>query len=63
HPLERRMIMPDEVAAAIAFLLSDDASAISGAALNVDAAMTARCFPVPLTDDIQFDSSHSENAR
>ncbi len=63
HPLERRMIMPDEVAAAIAFLLSDDASAISGAALNVDAAMTARCFPVPLTDDIQFDSSHSDNAR
>ena len=63
HPLERRMIMPDEVAAAIAFLLSDDASAISGAALHVDAAMTARCFPAPLTDDIQFDSSHSDNAR
>jgi glucose 1-dehydrogenase len=45
HPLERRMGQPQEVAAVIAFLLSADASFVSGALLNVDGAMTARCYP------------------
>jgi len=33
---------PEQVAAAVAFLLSDDATFISGAALNVDGGRLAR---------------------
>jgi NAD(P)-dependent dehydrogenase (short-subunit alcohol dehydrogenase family) len=41
HPIGR-VIAPEEVAAAIAFLASDDASAITGACLPVDGGLLAR---------------------
>jgi len=40
----RRVGTAEEVAAAIAFLLSDDASYINGAELTVDGGSLARCF-------------------
>jgi NAD(P)-dependent dehydrogenase (short-subunit alcohol dehydrogenase family) len=41
HPLGR-ICAPDEIAAAVAFLLGEDASAITGAELAVDAGLSAR---------------------
>jgi NAD(P)-dependent dehydrogenase (short-subunit alcohol dehydrogenase family) len=40
----RRLIRPEEVAAACAFLASEDASAITGADLTVDAGLTANLY-------------------
>jgi NAD(P)-dependent dehydrogenase (short-subunit alcohol dehydrogenase family) len=40
----RRLVKPDEVAAAFAFLASDDASGITGHDLRVDCGLTANCF-------------------
>jgi glucose 1-dehydrogenase len=44
HPLGR-MGEPGEIAAVAAFLLSDEASFVSGECIAVDGAATARCYP------------------
>jgi NAD(P)-dependent dehydrogenase (short-subunit alcohol dehydrogenase family) len=43
HPLER-LGLPSEIANVAAFLLSDEASFVSGQSIAVDGAATARCF-------------------
>jgi NAD(P)-dependent dehydrogenase (short-subunit alcohol dehydrogenase family) len=46
-----RIAQPEELAGAIAFLLSDDASYVNGTGLRVDGGSTSRCFryePAPL---------------
>jgi len=42
-----RVATPEEIADAIAFLLSDRAAYVSGTTLTVDGASTARCFAYP----------------
>ena len=42
HHLNQRLVQPGEVAAAVAWLCSESASAITGAVLPVDGGMTAR---------------------
>ncbi|UGS35278.1 SDR family NAD(P)-dependent oxidoreductase [Capillimicrobium parvum] len=41
HPLHRRLAAPEEIADAVLFLASDDASFVTGTALLVDAGLTA----------------------
>jgi NAD(P)-dependent dehydrogenase (short-subunit alcohol dehydrogenase family) len=40
----KRLVKPEEIAAAFAFLASDDASAITGQNLTVDCGLTANWF-------------------
>jgi NAD(P)-dependent dehydrogenase (short-subunit alcohol dehydrogenase family) len=40
----RRLVKPEEIAAAFAFLASDDASAITGINLTVDCGLTSNWF-------------------
>jgi NAD(P)-dependent dehydrogenase (short-subunit alcohol dehydrogenase family) len=42
-----RVGQPEEVAELVAFLVSDRASFLSGAAIPIDGAATARCYPFP----------------
>jgi NAD(P)-dependent dehydrogenase (short-subunit alcohol dehydrogenase family) len=51
HPLGR-MGEPPEVASVAAFLLSDDASFLSGECIAVDGGSTARCYPYPPAPDL-----------
>ena len=46
HPLGR-VAQPEEIAAVVAFLLSERAAFVSGAALPVDGGATARCYAYP----------------
>jgi NAD(P)-dependent dehydrogenase (short-subunit alcohol dehydrogenase family) len=47
-----RMGQPSEIASVIAFLLSDDASFISGELINVDGGAAARCYRYPPDPEI-----------
>jgi NAD(P)-dependent dehydrogenase (short-subunit alcohol dehydrogenase family) len=52
HPLGR-VAQPEEIAAVVAFLLSERAAFVSGAAVPVDGGATARCYAYPAPAEIR----------
>ncbi len=52
HPLGR-VAQPEEIAAVVAFLLSERAAFVSGAAIPVDGGATARCYAYPAPAEIE----------
>ncbi len=52
HPMDR-LGEPSEIAAVVAFLLSDEASFLTGQSIAVDGAASARCFRYEPAPDIQ----------
>lgn len=52
HPLGR-VAQPEEIAEVAAFLLSEQASFVSGVAMPVDGAASARCFAYPIPEQIE----------
>ncbi len=61
HP-RGRIAEPSEIAAVVAFLLSADASFVSGQEIVVDGATSARCTPLPVDSDVAAASRSNEDA-
>jgi NAD(P)-dependent dehydrogenase (short-subunit alcohol dehydrogenase family) len=61
HPLGR-LGEPEEVASLAAFLISDEASLISGQVIAIDGGATARCYPMHVDADLVDDNRRAPEA-